>query len=156
MANLAASWSITALILTALAPSALAAHHGASPPRAIAQGAVVPTYAKNVASLLNTRCVSCHRPGEVAPFSLMGYENARMHASMISEVTESRRMPPWKAVHGYGEFRGENRLTSEEIALLANWAKAGSPRGDKRYEPKVPVFTSEWSLGKPDLILSQG
>lgn len=64
-------------------------------------------------------------------------------------------MPPWKAVHGYGEFRGENRLTEEEIALLAAWTKAGSPQGNKRQEPKVPVFTSEWSLGKPDLILTQ-
>ncbi len=113
-----------------------------------------PTYAEHVAPLLNARCVECHRPGEVGPFSLVGYENAKKRSAMIAAVTESRQMPPWKAVEGYGEFHDENRLTREEISLLVTWAKNGAPRGDAKKEPKSPEFSGEWSLGQPDKVIS--
>lgn len=111
------------------------------------------TYAEQVAPIVNRSCVPCHRSGAVAPFSLAGYDNAKKWATMISSVTESGSMPPWKAVHGYGEFLDENRLTAEERAILQKWYEDGAPRGDKRKEPKTPVYTSEWPLGEPDLIL---
>lgn len=113
-----------------------------------------PTYAGEVASILNKNCVSCHRPGEVAPFSLIGYENARKHADTIVAATSSRIMPPWKAMPGHGEFLDEKRLTTVQIETLKNWAANGTPRGDAAKEPKTPTFASGWSLGEPDLVLS--
>jgi mono/diheme cytochrome c family protein len=110
-------------------------------------------YAQHVAPILNRSCVSCHRPGEVAPFSLVGYDNARRWAKMVEIVTESRRMPPWPAVQGFGEFEGEARLSRNEIETLRRWAAAGAPRGDSSKEPIAPSFESEWVLGTPDLIL---
>jgi len=112
------------------------------------------TYAQDVAPLLNQKCVSCHRPGEVAPFSLVGYENAKKWSGMIKGTAEKRIMPPWKAVHGYGEFLDENRLTDDQINVLRQWHEQGAPRGNGKQEPKPPTFSSEWTLGKPDLIIS--
>jgi hypothetical protein len=113
-----------------------------------------PTYAEHVAPILNKSCVPCHRPGEVAPFSLVGYDNASKWAPMISAVTKAKRMPPWKAVHGYGEFMDENILSAEQLATLENWEKTGSTRGDKDKEPPTPKFESEWPLRQPDIIIS--
>ncbi len=111
------------------------------------------TYSASVAKILNDHCVECHRPGEVAPFSLIGYDNAKKWATMAATVTASGQMPPWKAEHGYGEFLDENRLTDQEKQALANWAKAGAPRGDGKNEPAPPKAAGEWSLGTPDIVL---
>lgn len=116
-------------------------------------GSPVPTYAADIAPILNKQCVECHRPGEVAPFSLIGYENAKKWAPMISLVTASKRMPPWKAVHGFGEFKDERILSEAELASINQWADAGAPRGDKSMEPAPPKFASEWVLGEPDLVV---
>lgn len=121
---------------------------GEAPP---ADGAA--TYAEHVAKILNKRCVECHRDGEVAPFSLTSYGQARKWAPMIVQVTQSRRMPPWKAVEGFGEFQGENRLSELELETLRRWAEGGAPRGDAKKEPPAPKFESEWPLGTPDLVL---
>lgn len=113
------------------------------------------TYAGDVATILNEKCVSCHRPGEVAPFSLIGYENAKKWSGMLATTTSKGIMPPWKAVHGYGEFRDENSLTPDQIATIAAWSAAGAPRGDAKREPAPPTFPKgEWPLGKPDMIIS--
>ncbi len=114
-----------------------------------------PTYAKEVAPILNRACVSCHTAGEVAPFSLAGYENAKKWSAMAATVTKGGQMPPWKAAAGYGEFQHENRLTPAEIETLAAWSAAGAPRGDKRLEPAPPAAPKDgWTLGKPDLVVS--
>lgn len=111
-------------------------------------------YAEHVAPILNKHCIECHRPGEVAPFSLEGYENARKWAPNIAFYTGNRTMPPWRAVPGFGEFQGENSLTEAEIETLRRWSNNGAKRGDAKKEPKQPAFPSaEWTLGKPDLIL---
>src|SRR5687767_2389964 len=74
------------------------------------------TYSDEVARILNKNCVTCHRPGEVAPFSLVGYDNAKKHAATIAAATSQRIMPPWKAIEGHGEFQNTKRLTDAEIA----------------------------------------
>ena len=79
------------------------------------------TYTRDVAPILNANCVSCHRAGEVAPFSLMSYGDAAKHAKLLAKVTDRRLMPPWKAEPGYGHFTDERRLTETEIALLGAW-----------------------------------
>lgn len=111
------------------------------------------TYADNVAKIFNDHCGTCHRPGEVAPFSLIGYENAKNWAPTIALVTANRKMPPWKAAPGVGDFAHENRLTDEEIALLKDWADKGAPRGDAKKEPKPPAFKPGWAIGEPDMVL---
>src|SRR5688572_8195153 len=81
---------------------------------AVAQVRVPPTFSADVAPILYRRCTSCHSDRSVAPFSLVGYENARQFATTIEEVTRTGQMPPWKAIPGYGEFRDVAALTAVE------------------------------------------
>jgi mono/diheme cytochrome c family protein len=111
-------------------------------------------YAEHVASILNDHCVECHRPGDVAPFSLNTYAEARKWSRMIDLVTKRGTMPPWPAAPGIGEFHGENRLNELELETLARWAAAGAPEGDPAKAPKPPTFPEGWALGKPDIELS--
>lgn len=112
------------------------------------------TYAEHVAPILNKHCVSCHRPGDVAPFSLVGFDAAKKQHTMVASSTEAKRMPPWKAVEGYGEFKGENRLSPTEIAILKKWSLQNAARGDAKKEPPTSEFPkSEWSHGKPDRVI---
>jgi mono/diheme cytochrome c family protein len=111
------------------------------------------TYNRDVAPILQANCAECHRPGEVAPFSLLTYQDAAKRAMFLGEVTRGRRMPPWKAEIGYGHFLGERRLTDAQIELIEGWAKAGAPEGDPEDRPVAPQFASGWRLGKPDLEL---
>jgi hypothetical protein len=110
-------------------------------------------YAEHVAPILDAHCIECHKPGEVAPFSLVGYDNAKKWAKMASTVAASRQMPPWKAVHGYDEFLDENRLSPMEIETLKRWESAGSPAGDLRKHPVVAKASGEWAFGAPDVVL---
>ena len=111
------------------------------------------TFSETVAPILYANCVTCHRPGEAAPFSLISYADARKKAKLIAEVTGSRYMPPWRAAHGYGEFADERRLTDAQIATLAEWVAQGMPEGDPRKLPALPKFPEGWHLGTPDLVL---
>ncbi len=111
------------------------------------------TYTRDIAPILAANCVECHRPGEVAPFSLLTYEDAAKRAGFLSEVTQSRLMPPWKAEIGHGRFLGERRLSETQIALFDAWAKAGAPEGDPDDLPPQPEFASGWHLGEPGLEL---
>ncbi len=115
----------------------------------------VPTYAHDVAAILREKCEGCHRPGEVAPFSLQSYQQASAWAPDIKKYTQNRQMPPWKPVPGYGEFRDESRinLTDRERLTLAKWADANAPLGDGRRVPPSHTFTSGWQLGEPDVVL---
>ena len=111
------------------------------------------TYAKDVAPILYSQCVSCHRPGQAAPFSLLTYDDAQKHARVIASVTQSRYMPPWKAEPASYAYRDTRRLTTEQIATLDQWVKEGMPKGDLDKAPEPPKFSEEWALGKPDLIV---
>src|SRR5262245_48615912 len=112
-----------------------------------------PTFAEHVAPILYKNCVGCHRPGEAAPFSLITYDEVVKRAKLITEVTTSKYMPPWQAVHGYGEFVGERGLTDAQVRTIGDWVAAGTPRGDNRRMPALPQFADGWQLGTPDLIL---
>ena len=119
-----------------------------------APSARTPTFTETIAPILYANCVTCHRPNEVAPFSLLTYEDVAKRAKLIAKVTASRYMPPWHATHGYGEFVGERGLTDTQIATIGAWVKAGMPRGDGTKMPKLPSFPPDgWRLGPPDLIL---
>ncbi|MGF1580663.1 MAG: ascorbate-dependent monooxygenase [Gemmataceae bacterium] len=111
------------------------------------------TYCKDVAPILFQHCARCHRPGEVAPFSLLSYKDAAKRANFLVEVTQNKRMPPWKAERGHIQFRDERGLSNEELDVLVRWAKAGAPKGDPKDMPAIPKFKKGWVLGQPDLIL---
>ena len=112
-----------------------------------------PTYNKDVAPILWKNCAGCHRPGEVGPFSLLTYKDAAKRASDLAEITSERRMPPWKAEPGFGEFHDERRLSDADIQTIAHWAESGSPEGDSKDLQPVPRFPEGWQLGTPDLVL---
>jgi hypothetical protein len=111
------------------------------------------TFSETVAPILYGNCVTCHRPGEAAPFALISYEDVRKRGKQIAKVTGSRYMPPWHAAHGYGEFADERRLSEAQIETIAEWVKQGMPEGDPAKMPKLPTFSEGWHLGTPDLIL---
>jgi mono/diheme cytochrome c family protein len=113
-----------------------------------------PSYHREVARILQEHCQDCHRPGQVAPFSLLTYEQARKRAGDLADVTERRKMPPWHAsTKEGGPFRDARVLNEAEIATLAAWAEAGCPEGDPADAPPPRRWDSEWPLGTPDLVL---
>ncbi|WP_438482322.1 hypothetical protein [Oleiharenicola lentus] len=112
------------------------------------------TWADAIAPILYRSCVECHRPGKVAPFSLLTYQDAAKRARFIAEAAASRAMPPWLPDGLHAAFLGERKLSNEEIALLKKWSEAGAPSGDLAKAPVPPAETSEgWLLGKPDLVV---
>ena len=121
------------------------------PPQPGAGGAV--TFNRDIAPVLFTSCSECHRPGETAPFSLLSYEDASRHAQQIVQVTQSRFMPPWHPVEGFGHFQNERRLSDGEIALFQQWVADGKPEGDVADRLTPPEFPGGWRLGTPDLVL---
>jgi hypothetical protein len=112
-----------------------------------------PTFDKDVAPILYDHCARCHRPGQIAPFSLLTYNDAAKRASLIATVTARHFMPPWKPVPGFGEFKDANYLSDAEIATLRNWANAKAPEGNAADLPPAPRFSGGWQLGRPDLVV---
>lgn len=108
-----------------------------------------PTFSHDVAPVLDRQCVVCHRPGGVAPFSLLTYADAAKRARLIATVTAKRYMPPW--LPAAPRFSHERKLTDGEIAMLARWAASGAPEGNRAETPAPPQFAEGWQLGKPDL-----
>jgi hypothetical protein len=116
------------------------------------QASVSPTFTADVAPIMYAKCVSCHRPGEVAPMSLITFKEVRPWATAIREKVASRVMPPWHADRQYGTFRNEQSLTQAEIDTIVRWANADAPEGDPSRLPKLPSFTEGWQIGKPDMV----
>ncbi len=108
------------------------------------------TFSHDVAPILYSQCVVCHRPGGVAPFSLMTYQDAAKRAALLATVTTKRYMPPW--LPSEPEFAHARRLTAAQISTLARWAASGAAEGNPAETPAPPVFRDGWQLGKPDLI----
>jgi hypothetical protein len=111
------------------------------------------TFHRDVLPILQNHCQVCHRPGAVAPFSLLTYRQAVNWASDLKEYTQTRRMPPWKPVDGL-PFHNERRLSEPDIATLAAWMDTGTPEGDPRTAPEPRQFPEGWQLGQPDLVLT--
>ena len=109
------------------------------------------TYSRDIAQIVRANCQACHRPGEVAPFSLLGYADAVAHAETIAEVVENRTMPPWHAAPEHGHFRNERRLSAAQKKLVADWVRLGCPEGDPA-PPDVPPASTGWRLGTPDAV----
>jgi hypothetical protein len=111
------------------------------------------TFNKDVLPILQKNCQTCHRPGEVAPMSLLTYESARPWAKAMKQAVLTKQMPPWFADRKYGEFRNAPKLTDADRKLLAAWADAGAPEGDAKDKPAPINWPDGWHL-KPDVIVS--
>jgi hypothetical protein len=115
-----------------------------------------PTYTKDVAAILNRRCVECHRPGEVAPMAFTSYKEVRPWAKAIKERVAVRAMPPWLADPAHGSFKNDRRLSDQEIETIGAWVAAGSPEGNAADLPPAPEFVVGWNIGKPDQVFDIG
>jgi mono/diheme cytochrome c family protein len=113
-----------------------------------------PTFNKDVAPILYENCATCHRPGEVAPFSLLSYQDASKRAPLIAAVTSARQMPPWKPEPGHGSFLNERRLSEAQISTLRAWSDAGAPEGESKDKPALPHFAEGWQAGEPDQVVA--
>ena len=113
-----------------------------------------PTYAGEVADILYRNCVSCHRPGEIAPMSLLSYKETRPWAKSIRSVVETGTMPPWHADSSRIAYDNDRSLSSKEIETIRKWVDAGAPLGDAESAPKPPVFEEGWRLGEPDMVFT--
>ncbi len=149
-ASSVASAVIAAAAIAAMWPAVIAAQRPAADARQV-------TFTKDVAPILQRSCVTCHRPGEMAPMSLMTYDDARPWARAIKTRVESREMPPWHIDRNIGlqQFKNDPSLSDEEIETIVKWVDANAPRGNPADMPPARQFedASQWQIGKPDLIV---
>src|SRR5438046_7734056 len=93
------------------------------------------TFTKDVLPILQKNCQSCHRPGQVAPMSLISYQETRPWARAIKTAVTLRKMPPWFADSNYGHFTNDRSLKQSEVDTLAKWADTGAMEGDPHSAP---------------------
>src|SRR5436309_12969310 len=115
---------------------------GTTPVRAQAPTASV-TFSRDVAPILYKNCANCHRPGQVAPMSLLTFSDARPWAKSIATQVAKDAMPPWHADPAHGEFLNDRRLSEREKTTLVAWANAGAPEGNPSELPPLPTYASE-------------
>jgi hypothetical protein len=112
-----------------------------------------PTFSKNVLPILQKNCQSCHRPGQIGPFSTLSYDSTRPWAQSIKARVVSRQMPPWFADSHSGVFANERSLALADIDTIAKWVDAGAPQGDpKDAPPPIEWQADGWQI-TPDLIV---
>ena len=129
------------------------------PGRASAQAASPqePTFASDVAPILYRSCVKCHRTGQIAPMSLITYQEVRPWARSIKNKVETRAMPPWHLDRRIGiqDFKNDPSLSDAEIATILRWVDSGAPQGNLADTPLPPIFADAdaWQIGEPDLVV---
>jgi hypothetical protein len=115
-------------------------------------------YAKQVAPILESKCFSCHSPGNIGPFAMTNYARVKAMSDMIQEVVLARRMPPWQPDRHYGVFANATMISVDEARTLLRWIEQGAKRGEggERGDPleKAVAPHIEWPLGEPDAIVS--
>jgi hypothetical protein len=113
-----------------------------------------PTFSNEVVRIFQQHCQNCHREGDIAPFPLVTYADAKPRAALIKFMIETKKMPPWKPAEGCGDFKDERRLTDAEISTISKWVAAGAPEGNRADLPPAREFPTDWILGQPDLVLA--
>jgi hypothetical protein len=111
-----------------------------------------PTFSKEVAPIFYKNCVSCHRPGEIAPMSLMTYKEVRPWAKAIREKVASKQMPPWHPDPQYGNWENDRRLSQKDVDTIVAWVDGGAPEGNPKDLPATPKLASGWQIGEPDMV----
>jgi len=128
-----------------------------SPTAAVAQDAdTTPTFAKDIAPIFQESCQVCHRPDNMAPMSLMTYQESRPWARSIKQKVMAREMPPWhidKKV-GIQSFKADRSLSDDQIDTIVRWVDNGAPMGNPADMPEPKEFQDfgAWSI-EPDLIV---
>jgi uncharacterized protein DUF3471/copper type II ascorbate-dependent monooxygenase-like protein len=112
------------------------------------------TFNKDVAPILFKNCAICHKPDDIAPFSVLSYKDVRPWAKSIREQVIKREMPPWSADPRYGDFSNNPSLSQNEIDTIVAWVDQGAREGDPKNLPPAPNFSETWEIGKPDVILA--
>jgi hypothetical protein len=111
------------------------------------------TFSKDVLPILQKNCQSCHRPGQIAPMSLVTFPETRPWARSMKAKVESRQMPPWFADPAHGPFANDRSLSQKDIETIATWADAGAPEGDPKDAPPPVAWPADgWQI-KPDIIV---
>jgi len=87
------------------------------------------TFSKDVLPILQKNCQSCHRPGQIGPFSMLSYKDTRPWAKAIKAAVTSRTMPPWFADPQHGSFANDRSLKQADIDTIAKWVDSGAPEG---------------------------
>jgi len=114
-----------------------------------------PTFYKDVTPIFQAKCNECHRPGGIAPMSLVTFEQARPWAAAIRKEVTAKRMPPFHADGPAGYYKDDIRLTPDEIQTIAEWVDAGVPQGNAADQPTPkPLSGGGWALGEPDLVVT--
>jgi hypothetical protein len=111
------------------------------------------TFHKDIQPILQQHCQECHRPGEIAPFSLLTYKDARPWAKAIREDVATKKMPPWFADPKYGHFADDRSLSKQELDTVIAWVDGGAKEGDAKEAPAPLRFTEGWNIPTPDLVL---
>jgi hypothetical protein len=112
------------------------------------------TFTKDIAPIFYKNCSECHRPGEIAPFSLMTYKEARPWGKAIREKVAEGTMPPWHADPAHGKFKNDRRLSPREKEAILSWVDGGMKEGAARDLPPAPKFAAGWNIGAPDVVLT--
>ena len=108
----------------------------------IRSNAQTTTWAGNVACLLYTHCTACHNSNGIGPFSLVSYNDAFTHKSIIQSAINNHIMPPYPADVAYQQYSREKYLTTQEISIINDWINAGGPEGDSSAAPPAPIYSS--------------
>jgi len=117
-----------------------------------AAGAV--TFTRDIAPIVFAHCTACHRPGEIGPFNLQTYRDARQRMTLIADLTKRGVMPPWKPANERGLFLDDRSLTAAQIQAIQDWVAEGGPEGDPKDLPPMPTFANGWQFGTPDLVVT--
>jgi hypothetical protein len=144
-------------LVAAIATAVLLLFVSASKQRAvrpIAHPVTGPTFSNEVVRIFQNHCQTCHHPGDIAPFSLMDYASAKPEAAQIKLMTETHQMPPWKPTPGCGDFAEARTISQDELDTIVRWVNNGAPEGNPSDLPVTIDFSSGWTLGQPDLVLS--
>ena len=151
------AWKLTGVIASAISPfvlsipviATISSNDGLAPAQ--------PTFTKDVLPILQKSCQECHRPGTMAPMSLLTYDQVRPWARSIKEKVVTRYMPPWHIDRTVGEYSPDPSLSDAEIATIARWVDSGAPKGDPKDAPPPRVFppANSWIFGEePDLVVT--
>lgn len=112
------------------------------------------TFNRDIAPILWQRCGGCHRPGQMAPFSLLDYSEVRPRVAEIARAVQSRVMPPWLPEPGYASFARDRRLGDDEIEKIRRWVEQGAVEGSAEDRQSKPEWPDQWTLGAPDLVMT--
>ena len=110
-------------------------------------------YNEHLFPIFRDNCGSCHRPGGIAPMSLVTYREAFPWSQSIREEVLALRMPPWEAEDGFGDFRNGHALSAQEMDMILEWSSGGYPQGPRSVELEEVSTIQAWTLGPPSSVL---